>query len=52
MQPTYAHIEMLSAAAARSDRATQMPFLGLLTGFTLALALWTAVGWLVWLYLA
>ena len=51
MPPTYAHIELLSAAATRTertDRATHMPFVGLLSGLTLALVLWTAIGWVVW----
>ena len=51
MRYTYAHIEVLSAAAGRTDRAMQMPFLGLLSGLTLALCLWTAIAWLVWAFL-
>ena len=48
---------MLSSAynpahrATPTDRATQMPLLGFLTGLSLALVLWTAAGWLVWLLL-
>ena len=39
------------AARSQADRATQMPMLGFLTGLALALVLWSAVGWLVWLLL-
>jgi len=36
---------------AASDRAAHMPLLGFLTGLSLAVVLWSAVGWLVWLLL-
>jgi hypothetical protein len=42
---------MLSSAYSPTERATQMPLLGLLCGLALALLLWSAVGWAVWLLL-
>ena len=48
MQPTYFDIEMISARATATDRAAQMPLLGLLSGLTLALAMWFAIAGLVW----
>lgn len=48
MQPTYADILTISAAYDRADRPSHMPFVGLLSGLALALAMWSAVGWLVW----
>jgi hypothetical protein len=51
MPPTYAHIEMLSLEAMtrdRTDRAVHMPLLGLVSGLTLAVVLWTAIGWVAW----
>ena len=47
-RPTYADLDMVIDAASEHDRAPSMPLLGPLTGLTLALALWTALGWLVW----
>jgi len=47
MPPTYAHIEMLSLEAMtrdRTDRAVHMPLLGLVSGVTMAVVLWTAIG--------
>jgi hypothetical protein len=38
---------MLLAERDRPDRAPQMPLLGLLSGLTLALALWSGIVWLV-----
>lgn len=53
MQPTYADILTLSAAAPRrADRPAHMPLLGLLSGLVLALMLWSAIGWLMWALLA
>jgi hypothetical protein len=52
MSPTYADILMLSAAPRRADPPAQMPLLGLLSGFALALVLWSAIGWVVWALLA
>jgi hypothetical protein len=48
MRPTYAQIEILSAAARRPDRPAHMPLLGFLTGLSLALVLWSGIGWLMW----
>ena len=48
---TTAHIEMLSLEAMtrdRTDRAVHMPLVGLLSGLTLAVVLWTAIGWVAW----
>ena len=39
---------MLSAAYARAERAAHMPLLGLLSGFALAIILWSVIGWLLW----
>ncbi len=44
---TYAHIELVSENAARPDRPPRMPLLGLLSGAVFALALWTAIGWII-----
>lgn len=52
MRPTYAHLTLLIDAAAQPDRAPSMPLLGPLTGLTLAVALWTALGSLLWALLA
>jgi hypothetical protein len=48
MLPTYAHIDLLCSAATRADRPAHMPLLGLLSGLSLALVLWTAIGGFVW----
>ena len=48
MRPTYADLALLIDQATQPDRAPSMPLLGPLTGLTLALALWTAIGWLLW----
>ena len=48
MRPTYAHLAQLIDAATQPDRAPSMPLLGPLTGLTLALVLWTVLGWLFW----
>lgn len=45
MLPTYAHLTMLLADRDRGDRAPQMPLLGLLSGFGLALLLWGGIAW-------
>ena len=52
MQPTYADILTLSTAHLPAERAAPMPLLGLLSGLALALALWSALGWLMWALLA
>ena len=52
MTPTYAQILRLSAGPRRADPPAHMPLLGLLTGFALALVLWSAIGGLVWALLA
>ena len=43
--------EDLRAARERGDRAARMPLLGFLTGLVLAVGLWSAIGWLVWIVL-
>ena len=48
MRPTYAHLSLQIDAATRDDRAPSMPLLGPLTGLTLALLLWSGLGWLAW----
>jgi len=40
-------LTMLIADHDRPDRAPQMPLLGLLSGLTLALVLWSGIAWLV-----
>jgi hypothetical protein len=40
-------LNMILADRERPDRAPQMPLLGLLSGLTLALALWSGIVWLV-----
>jgi len=52
MQPTYADILLLSTAHGRAERSNPMPLLGFLTGLSLALVLWSAIGWLLWALLA
>jgi hypothetical protein len=47
MRPNYEQLTMLIADRERPDRAPQMPLLGLLSGLTLALALWSGIAWLV-----
>jgi hypothetical protein len=48
MRPTYADLSLLIDRATQPDRAPSMPLLGPLSGLTLALALWTGLGWLFW----
>jgi len=48
MHPTYDDILALSAAYRPSERGAHMPLLGLLSGLSLALVLWSGIGWLVW----
>lgn len=48
MLPTYAALDVLIDRATQPDRAPSMPLLGPLAGLTLALTLWTAIGWLCW----
>jgi hypothetical protein len=48
MRPTYADLTLWIDEATQPDRAPSMPLLGPLTGLTLALALWTGIGWLLW----
>lgn len=45
MRPTYAELNMLISERTRPDRAPQMPLLGLLSGFALALVLWSGIAW-------
>ncbi|MDX2168007.1 MAG: hypothetical protein SF182_13115 [Deltaproteobacteria bacterium] len=45
MRPTYAQLNMVIADRARPDRAPHMPLLGLLSGLSLALVLWSAIAW-------
>jgi hypothetical protein len=47
MRPTYADLSSLIDEATQPDRAPSMPLLGPLSGLTFALALWTAIGWLL-----
>ena len=47
MRPSYAELNVILAELDRPDRAPQMPLLGLLSGLTLALALWSGIVWLV-----
>lgn len=47
MRPTYADLTALIDEATQPDRAPSMPLLGPLSGLTLALTLWTAIGWLL-----
>ncbi|MBX3025459.1 hypothetical protein KF840_11200 [bacterium] len=47
MRPTYEELTMFIADRDRPDRAPQMPLLGLLSGLTLALVLWSGIAWLV-----
>lgn len=47
MRPTYEDLSLLLAERDRPDRAPQMPLLGLLSGLTLALALWSGIAWVV-----
>jgi hypothetical protein len=46
MRPTYAHLNLLLADRDRDDRAPHMPLLGLLSGFALALVLWSGIAWI------
>ena len=48
MRSTYLYLERISAGHEASDRATQMPLLGFVTGLGLALVLWAAIGGLAW----
>jgi len=48
MRPSYADLARLMDDIALPDRVPNMPMVGLLTGFGLALGLWTAIGWLLW----
>ncbi|MFN8642433.1 MAG: hypothetical protein U0802_12575 [Candidatus Binatia bacterium] len=47
MRPTYAELNLLISQRTRPDRAPQMPLLGLLSGFALALLLWSGIAGLV-----
>lgn len=48
MRPTYAHLVLLSDAHRSADRSPSMPLLGFFTGLTLAVGLWSAIGWIAW----
>jgi len=48
IRATYADLMLLSDAHRRADRSPSMPLLGFFTGLTLAVALWSAIGWLAW----
>ena len=47
LPPTYEELTMLISDSDRPDRAPHMPLLGLLSGLTLALVLWSGIAWLV-----
>ncbi len=47
MRPTYDQLTVLLSDHDRPDRAPQMPLLGLLSGLTLALLLWSGIAWVV-----
>lgn len=52
MPSTYAHLELFTTTDVRStDRAAQMPLLGLLSGLVCALTLWTGIAALLWAFL-
>ncbi len=52
LRPTYADLVLLSDAERRTDRSSSMPLLGFFTGLTLAVILWSAIGWVAWALLA
>jgi hypothetical protein len=47
MRPDYADLSLLIEERAQPDRAPQMPLLGLVAGFVLALTLWSGIAWLI-----
>jgi hypothetical protein len=47
MRSTYADILQRSESNERLDRATNSPLIGFILGTSLALLLWSGIGWLV-----
>ena len=52
IRATYADLVILSEAHRCADRSPSMPLLGFFTGLTLAVVLWSAIGWVAWSLLA
>jgi hypothetical protein len=52
LPPTYEELTMLISDRERPDRAPHMPLLGLVSGLTSALLLWSGIAWVVFAVLS